>query len=284
MMPTPQNNDLYRLRQALDDADAVLIGAGAGLSAAAGLVMTGPRFTDNFADFITVYGFRDLYSAGFHHFDSPEEKWAFWSRHIMLDRYGDIPKDTYNVLLDLVQDKDYFVITTNVDHCFQRSGFDKQRLFYTQGDFGLFQCSVPCAPITYDNEAIVREMFARQENRRIPSDLIPRCPRCGAPLTQNMRFDDTFVEDAGWHAAMNRYQDFIRRHHGMSVLLLELGIGGNTPSIIKFPFWRLTAQEPNFTYACITFNDALCPPAIADQAICISADIDETLRALAARH
>lgn len=283
-MPSSQNDKLHHLRQALDEADAVLIGAGAGLSAAAGLVMTGPRFTDTFADFIDTYGFTDLYSAGFHHFGSLEEKWAFWSRHIMLDRYGTIPKDTYNVLLGLVQDKDYFVITTNVDHCFQRSGFDKKRLFYTQGDFGLFQCSVPCSPITYDNETIIREMALRQENMRIPSDLVPHCPRCGAPLTQNMRFDDTFVEDAGWHAAMNRYQDFIRRHRGMNVLLLELGIGNNTPSIIKFPFWRLTAQEPTFTYACITLNDAVCPPSITNQSICISADIDETLRALAALH
>ena len=268
------------LRQALKDADAVLIGAGAGLSAAAGLVMTGPRFTDNFADFIDKYGFSDLYSAGFYPFETLEEKWAFWSRHFMLDRFGDIPGDTYQVLLNLVRDKDYFVITTNVDHCFQRSGFDKERLFYTQGDFGLFQCSVPCCDKTYDNEAIVRDMFAQQHDMRIPSALVPHCPVCGAPMTQNMRFDDTFVEDAGWHRAMNRYQDFIRRHQDMHLLLLELGVGGNTPGIIKFPFWRLTMQDPAFTYACVTLNDAVCPPAIADQSICISADINDVLQTL----
>lgn len=278
---TSLTDKIAQLRKALDDADAVLIGAGAGLSAAAGLIMTGPRFTDNFADFIAKYGFTDLYSAGFHQFDSLEEKWAFWSRHFMLDRYGDIPNATYDVLKNLVADKDYFIITTNVDHCFQRTGFDKTRLFYTQGDFGLFQCSVPCCKKTYDNEAIVRRMAAEQKNMCIPSALVPRCPVCGAPMTQNMRFDDTFVEDEGWRRAMNRYQEFIRQHRDTNLLLLELGVGGNTPGIIKFPFWQLTAQDPAFTYACVTLNDAVCPPSITDQSICISADINDVLQALA---
>lgn len=278
---TSLTDKIAQLRKALDDADAVLIGAGAGLSAAAGLIMIGPRFTENFADFIAKYGFTDLYSAGFHQFDSLEEKWAFWSRHFMLDRYGDIPNATYDVLKNLVADKDYFIITTNVDHCFQRTGFDKTRLFYTQGDFGLFQCSVPCCKKTYDNEAIVRRMAAEQKNMRIPSALVPRCPICGAPMTQNMRFDDTFVEDEGWRRAMNRYQEFIRQHRDTNLLLLELGVGGNTPGIIKFPFWQLTAQDPAFTYACVTLNDAVCPPSIDDQSICISADINDVLQALA---
>lgn len=278
---TSLTDKIAQLRKALDDADAVLIGAGAGLSAAAGLIMTGPRFTENFADFIAKYGFADLYSAGFHQFDSLEEKWAFWSRHFMLDRYGDIPNATYDVLKNLVADKDYFIITTNVDHCFQRTGFDKTRLFYTQGDFGLFQCSVPCCKKTYDNEEIVRRMAAEQKNMCIPSALVPRCPVCGAPMTQNMRFDDTFVEDEGWRRAMNRYQEFIRQHRDTNLLLLELGVGGNTPGIIKFPFWQLTAQDPAFTYACVTLNDAVCPPSITDQSICISADINDVLQALA---
>lgn len=278
---TSLTDKIAQLRKALDDADAVLIGAGAGLSAAAGLIMTGPRFTENFADFIAKYGFTDLYNAGFHQFDSLEEKWAFWSRHFMLDRYGDIPNATYDVLKNLVADKDYFIITTNVDHCFQRTGFDKTRLFYTQGDFGLFQCSVPCCKKTYDNEEIVRRMAAEQKNMCIPSALVPRCPVCGAPMTQNMRFDDTFVEDEGWRRAMNRYQEFIRQHRDTNLLLLELGVGGNTPGIIKFPFWQLTAQDPAFTYACVTLNDAVCPPSITDQSICISADINDVLQALA---
>lgn len=279
---SPLDPQITRLRQALDDADAVLIGAGAGLSASAGFDYSGERFTRHFADFIDRYHFRDMYSAGFYQFPTPEEQWAFWSRYILINRYEEPPKDTYEVLLDLVHDKDYFVLTTNVDHCFQKAGFDKTRLFYTQGDYGLWQCSIPCCPKTYDNESTIREMVARQKDMRIPSDLVPHCPVCGAPMAMNLRSDGTFVEDQGWHRAMNRYQTFIRQHHDMDVLLLELGVGGNTPGIIKFPFWQLTAQEPGFTYACVTLNDAVCPPQIADQSICISADIDTVLRDLAA--
>ena len=279
---SPLDPQITRLRQALDDADAVLIGAGAGLSASAGFDYSGERFTRHFADFIDRYHFRDMYSAGFYQFPTPEEQWAFWSRYILINRYEEPPKDTYEVLLDLVHDKDYFVLTTNVDHCFQKAGFDKTRLFYTQGDYGLWQCSIPCCPKTYDNESTIREMVARQKDMRIPSDLVPHCPVCGAPMAMNLRSDGTFVEDQGWHRAMNRYQTFVRQHHDMDVLLLELGVGGNTPGIIKFPFWRLTAQEPGFTYACVTLNDAVCPPQIADQSICISADIDTVLRDLAA--
>ena len=278
----PLDPQITRLRQALDDADAVLIGAGAGLSASAGFDYSGERFTRHFADFIDRYHFRDMYSAGFYQFPTPEEQWAFWSRYILINRYEEPPKDTYEVLLDLVHDKDDFVLTTNVDHCFQKAGFDKTRLFYTQGDYGLWQCSIPCCPKTYDNESTIREMVARQKDMRIPSDLVPHCPVCGAPMAMNLRSDGTFVEDQGWHRAMNRYQTFVRQHHDMDVLLLELGVGGNTPGIIKFPFWRLAAQEPGFTYACVTLNDAVCPPQIADQSICISADIDTVLRDLAA--
>lgn len=276
----PTNLSITQLRQALNDADAVLIGAGAGLSAAAGFTLTGPRFTESFADFIEKYHFRDLYSAGFHRFDTLEEHWAFWSRHIYIDRYVDIPNDTYDLLFKLVADKEYFVITTNVDHCFQKTGFDKERLFYTQGDYGLWQCSLPCHQKTYDNETAVREMLARQRDMRIPSELVPRCPVCGAPMAMNLRIDNTFVEDAGWHQASNRYQDFVRRYRDKQLLLLELGVGNNTPSIIKYPFWRLAVQQPNITYATISLKNAVCPPQIDEQSICIQADIRTVLQAL----
>lgn len=276
----PTNLSITQLRQALNDADAVLIGAGAGLSAAAGFTLTGPRFTESFADFIEKYHFRDLYSAGFHRFDTLEEHWAFWSRHIYIDRYVDIPNDTYDLLFKLVADKEYFVITTNVDHCFQKTGFDKERLFYTQGDYGLWQCSLPCHQKTYDNETAVREMLARQRDMRIPSELVPRCPVCGAPMAMNLRIDNTFVEDAGWHQASNRYQDFVHRYRDKQLLLLELGVGNNTPSIIKYPFWRLAVQQPNITYATISLKNAVCPPQIDEQSICIQADIRTVLQAL----
>ena len=209
-----------RLKQALETADAVLIGAGAGLSASAGFTYSGERFHRYFSDFEAKYGFHDMYSGGFYPFGSLEEHWAYWSRYIYINRYLDAPKPVYHDLLKLVQNKDYFVLTTNVDHCFQKAGFDKRRLFYTQGDYGLWQCSRPCRQRTYDNEAVVRQMVAGQKNMRVPSELVPHCPVCGAPMCMNLRADGTFVEDAGWHAAARRYAHFLRRHEGRHVLYL----------------------------------------------------------------
>lgn len=199
-----------------------------------------------------------MYTAGFYHFDTLEEYWAYWSRHIYLNRYKEHELKVYNDLLKLVQDKDYFVLTTNVDHCFQRSGFDKQRLFYTQGDYGLFQCSKPCKQVTYDNKEQVTKMIEYQSHMKIPTDIIPYCPICGAPMTMNLRIDGTFVEDEGWHKASDRYSDFIRRHKDMKIVYLELGVGENTPSIIKYPFWQMTYQNKNATYVCINPN-TYCP-------------------------
>ncbi len=267
---------LQRLKQEIQTADAILIGAGAGLSTSAGFTYTGKRFTDTFADFISKYGFRDMYSGGFYPFETLEEHWAYWSRYIYINRYQDAPKDTYADLLALVQGKDYFVLTTNVDHCFQKAGFDKHRLFYTQGDYGLWQCSGSCHDKTYDNEAVIRKMVAEQKDMRVPSELVPRCPVCGAPMSMNLRADSTFVEDEGWHQAAARYQDFVRRHEGMRVLYLELGVGMNTPGIIKYPFWKMVYQNPKATYACVNLSEAYCPAEIRKRSICI----DEVLKKL----
>ncbi len=269
-----------QLREALDRADAVQIGAGAGLSTSAGFTYTGKRFTDTFADFISKYGFRDMYSGGFYPFETLEEHWAYWSRYIYINRYQDAPKDTYADLLALVQGKDYFVMTTNVDHCFQKAGFDKHRLFYTQGDYGLWQCSGPCHDKTYDNEAVIRKMVAEQKDMRVPSELVPRCPVCGAPMSMNLRADATFVEDEGWHRAAERYQDFIRRHDRLHVLFMELGVGANTPGIIKYPFWKMVYQNPKATYACVNLSEAYCPAEIRKRSICIDEDIDKVLKKL----
>ena len=271
---------LQRLKQEIRTADAILIGAGAGLSTSAGFTYTGKRFTDTFADFISKYGFRDMYSGGFYPFETLEEHWAYWSRYIYINRYQDAPKDTYADLLALVQGKDYFVLTTNVDHCFQKAGFDKHRLFYTQGDYGLWQCSGPCHDKTYDNEAVIRKMVAEQKDMRVPSELVPRCPVCGAPMSMNLRADATFVEDEGWHRAAERYQDFVRRHEGMRVLYLELGVGMNTPGIIKYPFWKMVYQNPKATYACVNLSEAYCPAEIRKRSICIDEDIDKVLKKL----
>ena len=268
------------LKAALQDCDAVVIGAGAGLSTAAGFTYTGERFEKYFSDFAAKYGIQDMYSGGFFPFATPEEHWVYWSRYIYINRYMDAPKPVYDAILKLVQDKDYFVITTNVDPCFQKAGFDKKRLFYTQGDYGLFQCSEPCCQETFDNEAVIQKMVERQKDMKIPSELLPVCPHCGKPMTMNLRSDDTFVEDEGWHRAAERYENFLRTREGGRILFLELGVGYNTPVIIKYPFWQMTAKNPSATYACINQGQAMCPREIQQQAICIDADIGCILRGL----
>ncbi len=267
------------LKKAINEADTIVIGAGAGLSTSAGFTYSGERFKKSFSDFSKKFGITDMYSGGFYPFPDDETFWAWWSRHIYYNRYVDIPKPVYSELLRLVRDKDYFVITTNVDHCFQKAGFDKERLFYTQGDYGLFQCSEPCHQKTYDNEETVRAMLEQQKDMRIPTELIPHCPVCGKPMTVNLRSDDSFVEDEGWHRAAKRYADFIDTHKG-KILYLELGVGFNTPSIIKYPFWRMTKNNPNATYACINFGDAGCPAEIRTQSICIDGDVGEVIEKL----
>ncbi len=281
------------LRAALDNADAVVVGAGAGLSTSAGFTYSGERFKKYFADFERKYGFHDMYTGGFCQFESLAEYWAYWSRYIYINRYMNAPKPVYSRLLDLVKDKDYFVITTNVDHCFQKTGFDKQRLFYTQGDYGLFQCSEPCHAETYDNEDIIRKMMLAQgyefaENGEpvltagrpapemtVPDELIPRCPRCGKPMSMNLRADNTFVEDAGWKRAFDRYRDFLRRHAKMHIVFLETGVGANTPGIIKYPFWQMTAENRHAVYACLNYGEAFAPELIKDRSICLDGDIGE---------
>ena len=271
---------IERLQTVLQDCDAVVIGAGSGLSTAAGFTYTGERFEKYFSDFAAKYGIKDMYSGGFYPFATPEEHWAYWSRYIFINRYQDAPKPVYETLLKLVADKDYFVITTNVDHCFQKAGFDKKRLFYTQGDYGLFQCSEPCCQETFENETAIREMVKRQEDMKIPTELLPVCPHCGKPLTMNLRSDDKFVEDEGWHRAAERYETFLRTHEGQKILFLELGVGYNTPIIIKYPFWQMTAKNPNAIYACINQGQAVCPQEIQRQAICINIDLGNALQEL----
>ena len=273
------SDNIKKLKKTLAECDAVVIGAGAGLSTSAGFVYSGERFEKYFSDFEKKYGFKDMYSGGFYPYQTKEEFWAYWSRYIFVNRYTDAPKPVYNELFGLVKDKDYFVITTNVDHCFQKAGFDKKRLFYTQGDYGLFQCSVPCHDKTYENEEIIRRMVEEQKEMRIPTGLIPKCPVCGEPMTMNLRSDDTFVEDEGWHEAAARYENFLRTRKG-KVLFLELGVGYNTPVIIKYPFWQMTAKDPDATYACINYGEAVTPEEIAGRSICIDGDIGEVIEKL----
>lgn len=275
------SDNIGRLKEKIETADAIVIGAGAGLSTSAGFVYDGERFHKYFADFEAQYGFHDMYSGGFFPYKTLEEYWAYWSRYIYINRYLDTPKPVYDELYSLVKNKDYFVITTNVDHCFQKADFDPKRLFYTQGDYGLLQCSAPCHNKTYDNEDMIKKMLSQQENMRVPTELLPKCPVCGKPMTMNLRSDDRFVEDDGWHKASERYTNFIRTRKNKRVLFLELGVGYNTPVIIKYPFWKMTASNPDATYACINYGEALCPREIEKQSICVNGDIDDVLKGLA---
>lgn len=263
---------MEKFREWLLSADAVVIGAGAGLSASAGFTYAGKRFHENFSDFEDKYGFHDMYSGGFYPYDTMEEHWAYWSRCIFINRYQDAPIPVYENLYEIVKAKNYFVITTNVDHCFQKAGFDKQRLFYTQGDYGLFQCSVPCHNKTYDNEEIIRRMVAKQQDMKIPSELVPHCPVCGKPMTMNLRSDNTFVEDDGWFAAKRRYDTFLADNKRKQILFVEFGVGMNTPGIIKYPFWRMTYKNAGARYVCVNLNGAYAPAEIAGRVVCLSED------------
>lgn len=273
-----KTNNLKRL---LNDCETIVIGAGAGLSTAAGFDYSGARFDKYFGDFKRKYGFTDMYSGGFYPFETSEEYWAYWSRYVFINRYCDPPeKEVYAELNKLVENKDYFVITTNVDHCFVKAVFDKNRLFYTQGDYGLFQCSVPCKNKTYDNEQAIKAMVVEQKDMKIPKSLLPVCPECGKPMTINLRADDKFVEDEGWHAACRRYEEFMRKCERKNVLYLELGVGMNTPGIIKFPFMRAVAENKRAHYVCVNYGEAFAPDPIESRSICINADIANVLAAL----
>ena len=274
------SNNIKKLRKVLDEADAVVIGAGSGFSTSAGLTYSGERFKKYFSDFIEKYNIPDMYNGGFYPYETLEEYWAWWSRHIYYNRYIDVPKPVYENLLNLVKNKDYFVITTNVDHCFQRSGFDKERLFYMQGDYGLWQCSEPCHQQTYDNEKQVKEMVKKQKDLKIPTDLVPYCPVCQKPMTMNLRCDNTFVQDEGWYKAKNRYDNFVNKHKNSKVVYLELGVGANTPVWIKYPFWKMAMNNPKSTYVCINYGEAIAPDEIKNQSICIDDDIGDVINKL----
>lgn len=284
---------IEKIKKELKSADTIVIGAGAGLSTSAGFLYTGERFNQYFHDFIEKYRLKDMYSGGFYPYNTLEEHWAYWSRYIYINRYMNAPKPVYQKLYDLVKDKDYFVLTTNVDHCFQKAGFDKHRLFYTQGDYGLFQCSEPCHQVTYDNESIIQNMIEAQsyiitdnilmlpKNRSpkmtIPSELVPHCPKCGKPMSMNLRADNTFVQDRGWNFAAEQYTNFLSKHQNRKVIFLELGVGFNTPSIIKYSFWNMVHEWNDTTYICLNYKEAFAPDEIKKKSICIHADIGEIL-------
>lgn len=271
---------IEELQAILESADAIVVGAGAGMSTSAGFTYDGERFEKYFLDYKRHYGIKDMYSGGFYPYETLEEYWAWWSRHIYVNRYDFSIGEPYKDLQKLLQDKEYFVITTNVDHQFQLANFDKKRLFYTQGDYGLWQCSRACHQKTYDNEAEVRKMITQQKDFKIPTELVPRCPVCNAPMTMNLRCDDLFVQDIGWEKAYQRYHRFISENEDKHIVYLELGVGGNTPGIIKYPFWKKTLKNPLAYYVCINYGEAYAPRELENQSICIGEDIGKVLKGL----
>ncbi|MFI3174424.1 MAG: Sir2 silent information regulator family NAD-dependent deacetylase [Bacillota bacterium] len=273
-----QEQNLQAMKTVIENAGAIVIGAGAGLSASAGLIYGGERFEKLFPDFIEKFKIPNMYAAAFYDYPDMETHWAYWSRHIHANRFAPIPKDTYDILFDIVKDKNYFVVTTNADHAFIRSGFDKDKIFYTQGDYGLFQCSVPCAKETYDNEDMIMKMVEAQSDMKIPTELIPHCPKCGAELTQNLRKDDTFVQDAGWQKALEQYEAFITENQHKPMVFLELGVGYNTPGIIKYPFWGMVKSSKVARYICINGEKQQIPEDIRKQSMLVTGDIHQVLQ------
>lgn len=287
------SDELSMIKEKIKQADAIVIGAGAGFSTSAGFVYSGDRFEKYFGDFRQKYGFTDMYSGGFYPYETLEEYWGYWCRYIYINRYMDAPKPVYQKLYDLVKEKDYFVLTTNVDHCFQKAGFNRQQLFYTQGDYGLFQCSKPCCKETYDNEEVIKNMVLSQGFQikdkellkpegmeiklTVPKAMIPHCPNCGKPMTMNLRADNTFVEDKGWYQAAQRYEQFLQEHKNVKIVFIELGVGYNTPGIIKYPFWRMTKTFPQATYVCLNQGEAYAPEEIIRKSICLNEDIGKVL-------
>ena len=277
---TSYEEQIAKAAEAIKEADCVIVGAGAGASAAAGLTYSGSRFTDNFAEFIEKYGkeyMPDMYAAGFYPFPTQEAKWGYWSKHSMINRFLPEALPLYKQLYELVKDKDYFVLTTNVDHQFQKAGFEEARIFATQGDYGEIQCEKDCHQTVYQAEKIFRQMDQARKNCEVPTYMVPRCPICGGNMTMHLRCDNHFAEDEAWHEAADRYADFLDSLDGKKVVLLELGVGFNTPVIIRLPFEKLARENNKITLIRLNLNEAVVPASLGERAIGIIADMKQSV-------
>ena len=275
-----KNKLIQKLKEEIENSEYILIGAGAGLSTSAGFLYDGKRFEENFKDYIKKYGFTDMYSAGFYNFPTLEEYWAYFSLYVYINRYDIEENETYLNLYNIVKNKNYFVITTNVDGRFADSKFDKDKIFAVQGDFSLFQCSKPCRQETFYNEKYIREMIKYKKEMKIPTELIPKCPYCGRNMSMNLRADSTFVQDKNWDKQKSKYEKFLKNSNNSKILFLELGVGFNTPSIIKYNFWRMTLNNKKSVYASINLGECYGASNIEERSICIDADISEVLKKL----
>ena len=267
---------INKMKQLLKEADCILIGAGSGLSTAAGLKYSGENFQKNYKEFMQKYHFEDLYSASFYEFKTQEEKWAFFSKMILLNRYNK-PLTLYKELYDIVKDKNYFVITTNVDGQFEISGFDKEKIFAVQGDYKYLQCENACHNKLYDNSEIVKKWTANMKECKIPSELVMKCPVCGGNMDMNLRKDDKFVQDENWYKQLKAYKDFLKEMKNKNVVLLEIGVGFNTPGIIRFPFEKMTIENSKTRLIRINKNYLKCFLDIADKAITFTEEVKQIL-------
>ncbi len=280
---TPYEEQIKAAADAIEKADSIVIGAGAGASTAAGLTYSGKRFTDHFAEFIEKYGsmyMSDMYSAGFYPFPTQEAKWGYWSKHSMINRFEPPALPLYGQLYKIVEKKDYFVLTTNVDHQFQKAGFAEERIFATQGDYGEIQCEKGCHPKVYPAEKIFRQMDQARKDCLVPTYMVPRCPVCGGNMTMHLRCDNHFVEDEAWHEAADRYADFLNGLSGKRVVLLELGVGFNTPVIIRLPFEKMAKENRNITLIRLNLDEAVVPESLGARAIGINADMKKSVEEL----
>lgn len=273
-------DQIDRAAKNIRNTDCVIIGAGAGASTAAGIQYGGKRFTDNFAEFIKKYGeyyMTDMYAAGFYPYPSEEAKWGYWSKHALMNRFDPPALPLYTELYDIVKNKEYFVLTTNVDHQFYKAGFDEKRIFATQGDYGKIQCQKACHPKTYDAKDLFRKMDKARRDCLIPSELVPKCPVCGGNMAMNLRCDNYFVEDEAWHEAADRYAGFLEQNKDKKVVLLELGVGFNTPIIIRFPFEKMVRENSSYSLIRLNMDEAVVPESFGKRAIGIGGDMAKAI-------
>lgn len=274
------NKRILEVKNLINKADYILIGAGAGLSTAAGLDYSGKRFEDNFGEFIEKYDFTDMYTAGFYDFNTEEEKWAFWAKHMYLNDIGIGATKLYKDVLNLVKDKKYFVITTNVDDQFYKAGFDKEKVFAMQGSLKYIQCSKACHNKLYDATDLVKEMINKTKDCKIPTELVPVCPVCGEKMEVNVRIDANFVQDENWYKQDKRYGEFLDKSQDKNLLLLEIGVGFNTPGIIRFPFEQMVYNNVNTHLVRINKDYAFASKEIEDKTILFNEDTNKIVEDL----
>ena len=278
-----------QIEQAADmvkEADAVLIGAGAGLSTAAGLNYGGKRFKNNFGEFIDKYGsmyMKDMYSAGFYPFPTEEAKWGYWSKHSYINRIEPEGLPLYKKVYEMIKDKEHFVLTTNVDHQFFKAGFADEDIFATQGDYGLIQCEKGCHNKTYNAINMFKQMNQARKECLVPSYMVPKCPVCGGTMAMNLRCDQYFVEDEHWHEAAKRYGEFLEICTGKKIVLLELGVGFNTPTIIRFPFEKMMREYKEWTFVRLNIDEAVIPEGLGNRCIGINEDMVKSVSDIASK-